>query len=95
MCLCCINGAPVGREPLAAPHFERVPALSRGSERLFQSMLALPKTEDLAVHPVPGQTANALGERIRRKAKASGIEVWSRVVQGVVRVGPVATDAAC
>ena len=93
MCQCCINGAPVGREPLPAPHFERVPALSRNWDLLFQNLLALPKTEDLAVHPVPGQTPNALREVIRRKAKARGVDVRFRVVEGVVRIRPVATHA--
>jgi len=93
MCQRCINGEPVGRKPLPAPHFERVPALSRDWERLFRSLLALQKSEDLAVHPFPGHTANALRERIRRQAKARGIEIRFRLVDGMVRVRPVATEA--
>ena len=43
--------------------------------------------EDLAAQPRPGESANALREVIRRKAKARGIEVRFRVVGGVSAPG--------
>lgn len=84
MCSTCVGG---GREEQPAPKFERVPAqiYVQDWDRFFTELRSLPVNEDLAAHPRPGESPNALREVIRRKAKARGIEVRFRVVEGVVR----------
>ena len=91
MCSACIGG---GREEQPAPKFERVPAngFVRDWERFFSELLSLPVNEEVAAYPRPGQSLNALREVIRRKAKARGVGIRFRVVEGVVRTKAVQVE---
>jgi len=97
MCESCIGGGKGGAPGFPPPRFERVPALAspRAWERFFRELSSLRENEDLAAHPYPGQTLHALRESIRRNAKARGIEVRFRVVEGVVRVHLLQSEATC